>query len=62
MAKICHRPLWTNRLVNMVHGCCRKAAGSNPRRKISSRETRVAIKIIRFRIIRNHIGVSLKPW
>jgi hypothetical protein len=48
-------------LVNIVQGWLRKAAGVSPRRKIRSRDMLVAIKKIRFRIIRNNTGLSLKP-
>ena len=59
---ICHRPLWINRLVTMVHGRWRKLAGCNPRRKISSGAIAVAINNKKFNAIRTHIGVSLKLW
>ena len=62
LAMICHRPLWINRLVTMVHGRWRKLAGCNPRRKISSGAIAVAINNKKFNAIRTHIGVSLKPW
>ena len=62
LAMICHRPLWINRLVTMVHGRWRKLAGCNPRRKISSGAIVVAINNKKFNAIRTHIGVSLKLW
>jgi len=60
LAMICHRPLWINRLVTMVHGRWRKLAGCNPRSKISSGAIAVAINNKKFNAIRIHIGVSLK--
>jgi len=62
LAVMCHRPLWINRLVTMVHGRWRKLAGCNPRRKISSGAIAVAINNKKFNAIRTHMGVSLKPW
>jgi len=62
LVMICHRPLWTKRLVSMVHGRWRKLAGCNPRRGISSRAIAVAINNKKFNAIRTHIGVSLKLW
>ena len=62
LAAICHKPTWINRLVTIVHGCCRKLIGCNPRRKISSRFITVAINSRKFTAIMTHIGVSLKPW
>ncbi len=62
LAMTCHRPLWINRLVTMVHGRWRKLAGCNPRKKISSGAIAVAINNKKFNAIRTHIGVSLKPW
>ena len=62
LAMICHRPLWINRLVTMVHGRWRKLAGCNPRRSISSGAIAVAINNKKFNAIRTHIGVSLKLW
>ena len=62
LAMICHRPLWINRLVTMVHGRWRKLAGCNPRKEISSGAIAVAINNKKFNTIRTHIGVSLKPW
>ena len=62
LAMICHRPLWINRLVTMVHGRWRKLAGCNPRKKISSGAIAVAISNKKFNAIRIHIGISLKPW
>ncbi len=62
LAMICHRPLWINRLVTIVHGRWRKLAGCNPRRKISSGAIAVAINNKKFNAIRTHIGVSLKLW
>ncbi|MBA7468735.1 hypothetical protein ES707_03988 [subsurface metagenome] len=62
LAMICHRPLWINRLVTMVHGRWRKLAGCNPRRRISSGAIVVAINNKKFNAIRTHMGVSLKLW
>ncbi len=62
LVMICHRLLWIKRLVTIVHGRWRKLAGCNPREKISSRSTVVAINNKKFNAIRTHIGVSLKPW
>ena len=62
LAMICHRPLWINRLVIMVHGRWRKLAGCNPRRERSSGATVVAISNKKFNAIRTHIGVSWKLW
>ena len=62
LVMICHRPLWVNRLVTMVHGRWRKVAGCNPRRKISSGAIAVAINNKKFSAIRTYIGVSLKLW
>ncbi len=62
LVPICHRPLWINRLVTMVHGRWRKLAGCNPRRKVSSGAITVAINNKKFSAIRAHIGVSLKLW
>ena len=62
LAVMCHRPLWINRLVTMVHGRWRKLAGCNPRRKISSGVIAAAINDKKFNAIRTHMGVSLKPW
>ncbi len=62
LVMICHMPLWINRLVSMVHGRWRKAAGCNPRRKISSGAIAVAINNKKFNAMRTHIGVSLKLW
>ena len=62
LVMICHRPLWTKRLVSMVHGRWRKVARCNPRRKISSGAIAVAINNKKFKAIRAHIGVSLKLW
>ena len=62
LAMICHRPLWINRLVTMVHGRWRKLAGCNPRRKVSSGAITVAINNKKFNAIRTHMGVSLKLW
>ncbi len=62
LTMMCHRPLWINRLVTMVHGRWRKLAGCNPRRKISSGAIVVAINNKKFNAIRTHIGVSLKLW
>ncbi len=62
LVMICHRPLWINRLVSMVHGRWRKTAGCNPRRKINSGAIAVAISNKKFNAIRTHIGVSLKLW
>ena len=62
LVMICHRPLWINRLVTMVHGRWRKLAGCNPRRGISSGAIVVAISNKKFKAIRARIGVSLKPW
>ncbi len=62
LAMMCHRPLWINRLVTIVHGRWRKLAGCNPRRKISSGAIVVAINNKKFNAIRTHIGVSLKLW
>ncbi len=61
-AVMCHRTLWINRLVTMVHGRRRKLAGCNPRRRISSGAIAVAINNKKFNAIRIHIGVSLKLW
>ncbi len=62
LVMICHRPLWIKRLVSMVHGRWRKIAGCNPRRKVSSGAIVVAISNKKFKAIRSHIGVNLKPW
>ena len=62
LVMICHKPLWINRLVTMVHGRWRKLAGCNPRRRISSGAIAVAINNKKFNTIRTHIGVSLKLW
>ena len=62
LAVMCHRPLWINRLVTMVHGRWGKLAGCNPRGKISSGAIAVAINNKKFNAIRTHMGVSLKPW
>ena len=62
LAMICHKPLWINRLVTMVHGRWRKLAGCNPRRKISPGAIAVAINNKKFNAIRTHIGLSLKLW
>jgi hypothetical protein len=59
---MCHRPLWINRLVTIVHGRWRKLAGCNPKKGISSGAIAVAINNKRFSAIRIHSGVSLKPW
>ncbi len=60
LVMMCHRPLWINRLVTMVHGRWRKLVGCNPRRRISSGTIIVIIDNKAFNVIRIHIGVSLK--
>ena len=62
LAMTCHRPLWINRLVTIVHGLWRKLSGCNPRKEISSGAIAVAINNKKFNAIRTHIVVSLKPW
>ncbi len=59
---ICHSLLCIKRLVSMVHGWWRKVAGCNPRRRISSGAILIAIYNKKFKAIRTHIEVSLKPW
>jgi len=61
LAKICHIPPWIKRLVTIVHGLSKKLTGCNPRIKIRSWFTEVAINSSKFTAIKSHTAVKLKP-
>ena len=62
LAAICHKLLWTNRLVTMVHGLVGKAVGFKARCSMSAGAIVVAINTKKFTAISIQIGLSLKLW
>ena len=51
---ICQILPCTNMLLMIVHGCCERSAGVNPRKRIISGLRNVIMEVTTFRAIRNH--------
>ena len=61
LARMCPILPWRKRLVTIVQGLASTPIGINPKNKISSGTTQVAINSSKFSPIKAHIGVKLNP-